>query len=49
MPDPSVPQTRAPEAEQPAPEPGRGVSRRALLGTAGATGLVLGAAGGALG
>ncbi|MFF9363126.1 iron uptake transporter deferrochelatase/peroxidase subunit [Streptomyces griseoluteus] len=49
MPDPSVPQTRTPEAERPAPEPGRGVSRRALLGTAGATGLVLGAAGGALG
>ncbi|MEW2314098.1 iron uptake transporter deferrochelatase/peroxidase subunit [Streptomyces bauhiniae] len=49
MPDPSVPQTRTPEAEKPAPEPGRGVSRRALLGTAGATGLVLGAAGGAMG
>ncbi|MFF8649853.1 iron uptake transporter deferrochelatase/peroxidase subunit [Streptomyces griseoluteus] len=49
MPDPSVPQTRIPEAGRPAPEPGRGVSRRALLGTAGATGLVLGAAGGALG
>ncbi|MGV9785579.1 iron uptake transporter deferrochelatase/peroxidase subunit [Streptomyces sp. NPDC003435] len=49
MPDSSVPQARTPEAEQPAPEPGRGVSRRTLLGTAGATGLVLGAAGGALG
>ncbi|MFJ8731704.1 iron uptake transporter deferrochelatase/peroxidase subunit [Streptomyces bauhiniae] len=49
MPDPSVPQARTPEAEKPAPEPGRGVSRRTLLGTAGATGLVLGAAGGALG
>ncbi|MGW1130505.1 iron uptake transporter deferrochelatase/peroxidase subunit [Streptomyces griseoluteus] len=49
MPDPSVPQTRTPEAGRPAAEPGRGVSRRALLGTAGATGLVLGAAGGALG
>ncbi|MEU9920734.1 iron uptake transporter deferrochelatase/peroxidase subunit [Streptomyces griseoluteus] len=49
MPDPSVPQTRTPEAEQSAPQPGSGVSRRALLGTAGATGLVLGAAGGALG
>ncbi|MFF0385103.1 iron uptake transporter deferrochelatase/peroxidase subunit [Streptomyces sp. NPDC004286] len=49
MPDPSVPQTRTPEAEKPAPEQGRGVSRRTLLGTAGATGLVLGAAGGALG
>ncbi|MGW4223973.1 iron uptake transporter deferrochelatase/peroxidase subunit [Streptomyces bauhiniae] len=49
MPDPSVPQARTPEAAQTAPEPGRGVSRRTLLGTAGATGLVLGAAGGALG
>ncbi|MFF9376254.1 iron uptake transporter deferrochelatase/peroxidase subunit [Streptomyces griseoluteus] len=49
MPDPSVPQTRTPEAGRPAPGPGRDVSRRALLGTAGATGLVLGAAGGALG
>ncbi|MFG2814652.1 iron uptake transporter deferrochelatase/peroxidase subunit [Streptomyces sp. NPDC048410] len=49
MPDPSVPQARTPEAEKPAPEQGRGVSRRTLLGTAGATGLVLGAAGGALG
>ncbi|MGW2468656.1 iron uptake transporter deferrochelatase/peroxidase subunit [Streptomyces bauhiniae] len=49
MPDPSVPQARTPEAAHPAPEPGRGVSRRTLLGTAGATGLVLGAAGGALG
>ncbi|MFD7885077.1 iron uptake transporter deferrochelatase/peroxidase subunit [Streptomyces bauhiniae] len=49
MPDPSVPQARTPEAAHPAPEPSRGVSRRALLGTAGATGLVLGAAGGALG
>ncbi|MGA5321924.1 iron uptake transporter deferrochelatase/peroxidase subunit [Streptomyces seoulensis] len=49
MPDPSVPQAHTPEAAEPAPEPGRGVSRRALLGTAGATGLVLGAAGGALG
>ncbi|MFF7385733.1 iron uptake transporter deferrochelatase/peroxidase subunit [Streptomyces griseoluteus] len=49
MPDPSVPQARTPQAAEPAPEAGRGVSRRALLGTAGATGLVLGAAGGALG
>ncbi|MFD4538674.1 iron uptake transporter deferrochelatase/peroxidase subunit [Streptomyces bauhiniae] len=49
MPDPSVPQARTPEAGKPAPEPSRGVSRRTLLGTAGATGLVLGAAGGALG
>ncbi|MFD4787565.1 iron uptake transporter deferrochelatase/peroxidase subunit [Streptomyces sp. NPDC058459] len=42
MPDPSVPQNRTPEQHP-------GVSRRTLLGTAGATGLVLGAAGGALG
>ncbi|NEB93771.1 iron uptake transporter deferrochelatase/peroxidase subunit [Streptomyces bauhiniae] len=49
MPDPSVPQARTSEAGKPAPEPSRGVSRRTLLGTAGATGLVLGAAGGALG
>ncbi|MFG2636146.1 iron uptake transporter deferrochelatase/peroxidase subunit [Streptomyces sp. NPDC048362] len=51
MPDPSLPQTRTPESAAPAPGPdgGRGVSRRALLGTAGATGLVLGAAGGAAG
>lgn len=49
MPDPTIPQARTPEAEKPGPEPSRGVSRRALLGTAGATGLVLGAAGGALG
>ncbi|MGW5332374.1 iron uptake transporter deferrochelatase/peroxidase subunit [Streptomyces bauhiniae] len=49
MPDPSAPQTRTPEAATPAPAQSRGVSRRTLLGTAGATGLVLGAAGGALG
>ncbi|MYS18284.1 iron uptake transporter deferrochelatase/peroxidase subunit [Streptomyces sp. SID4982] len=49
MPDPSVSQARTPEAEKSAPEQDRGVSRRTLLGTAGATGLVLGAAGGALG
>ncbi|AKJ12131.1 peroxidase [Streptomyces incarnatus] len=51
MPDPSLPQARTsaevPEATQPAG--GHGLSRRALLGTAGATGLVLGAAGGAVG
>ncbi|MEU6590900.1 iron uptake transporter deferrochelatase/peroxidase subunit [Streptomyces sp. NPDC046881] len=52
MPDQSVPQARTPEAPpaRPAPVPGTGgISRRALLGTAGATGLVLGAAGGAVG
>ncbi|MGW2421246.1 iron uptake transporter deferrochelatase/peroxidase subunit [Streptomyces sp. NPDC001709] len=51
MPKQSVPQARA-SAEVPG-EPdtagGHGISRRALLGTAGATGLVLGAAGGAVG
>ncbi|MFI0187917.1 iron uptake transporter deferrochelatase/peroxidase subunit [Streptomyces sp. NPDC017082] len=52
MPDQSLSQVRTPDA--PAAEPGStaargGVSRRALLGTAGATGLVLGAAGGAAG
>lgn len=55
MPDQSLPEARtpaapaAPAAPDPAGAPGRGVSRRALLGTAGATGLVLGAAGGAVG
>ncbi|MEU2435201.1 iron uptake transporter deferrochelatase/peroxidase subunit [Streptomyces rubradiris] len=50
MPDQSLSQVRPPDT--PATEPGArpsGVSRRALLGTAGATGLVLGAAGGAVG
>ncbi|MEU3522878.1 iron uptake transporter deferrochelatase/peroxidase subunit [Streptomyces sp. NPDC038707] len=50
MPDQSLSQVRTPDT--PAAEPGTrasGVSRRALLGTAGATGLVLGAAGGAVG
>ncbi|CAL9304794.1 iron uptake transporter deferrochelatase/peroxidase subunit [Streptomyces sp. SudanB182_2057] len=50
MPDQSLSQVRTPDA--PAAEPGArpsGISRRALLGTAGATGLVLGAAGGAVG
>ncbi|MFF7095897.1 iron uptake transporter deferrochelatase/peroxidase subunit [Streptomyces rubradiris] len=50
MPDQSLSQVRTPDT--PATEPGArpsGVSRRALLGTAGATGLVLGAAGGAVG
>ncbi|MES4887060.1 iron uptake transporter deferrochelatase/peroxidase subunit [Streptomyces sp. NPDC096012] len=51
MPDQSPPQTRTPESTVPAPAPDgrRGISRRALLGTAGATGLVLGSAGGAVG
>lgn len=51
MVDPSVPQTRTPDAPRPgAPSgPREGISRRRLLGTAGATGLVLGAAGGAVG
>ncbi|MGA5522955.1 iron uptake transporter deferrochelatase/peroxidase subunit [Streptomyces pseudogriseolus] len=51
MPDPSLSQTRTPE-EEPRPESpasGPGISRRRLLGTAGATGLVFGAAGGAVG
>ncbi|GGS58862.1 iron uptake transporter deferrochelatase/peroxidase subunit [Streptomyces cinerochromogenes] len=50
MPEKSLPQARTPEAPvtRPVPGPG-GISRRALLGTAGATGLVLGAAGGAVG
>ncbi|MDT6986411.1 iron uptake transporter deferrochelatase/peroxidase subunit [Streptomyces lusitanus] len=51
MPDPSLSQTRTPE-EEPRPQSpasGAGISRRRLLGTAGATGLVLGAAGGAVG
>ncbi|MEV6834414.1 iron uptake transporter deferrochelatase/peroxidase subunit [Streptomyces sp. NPDC051133] len=50
MPDQSVPQAR--KAESVVPEPASdsgGISRRTLLGTAGATGLVLGAAGGAVG
>ncbi|MET7286816.1 iron uptake transporter deferrochelatase/peroxidase subunit [Streptomyces sp. NPDC005573] len=51
MPDQSITQARTPgsEAREPGSGGGRGVSRRALLGTAGATGLVLGAAGGAVG
>ncbi|MEW1601850.1 iron uptake transporter deferrochelatase/peroxidase subunit [Streptomyces sp. NPDC093808] len=51
MPDPSLSQTRAPE-EEPTTETavsGTGISRRRLLGTAGTAGLVLGAAGGAVG
>ncbi|MFI9808348.1 iron uptake transporter deferrochelatase/peroxidase subunit [Streptomyces sp. NPDC052301] len=50
MPDQSVPQARKPESVLPEPvSDSGGISRRALLGTAGATGLVLGAAGGAVG
>ncbi|MFJ8057024.1 iron uptake transporter deferrochelatase/peroxidase subunit [Streptomyces sp. NPDC096142] len=54
MPDQSPPQTRtveAPpgEAVSENASPGEGISRRRLLGTAGATGLVLGATGGAVG
>ncbi|MFF7318733.1 iron uptake transporter deferrochelatase/peroxidase subunit [Streptomyces albogriseolus] len=51
MADPSLSQTLTPQ-EEPRPESaasGSGISRRRLLGTAGATGLVLGAAGGAVG
>ncbi|CQR63126.1 iron uptake transporter deferrochelatase/peroxidase subunit [Streptomyces leeuwenhoekii] len=56
MADQSIPQARTPDAalegaasasEEPSPR--GGISRRRLLGTAGATGLVLGAAGGATG
>ncbi|MGW1912023.1 iron uptake transporter deferrochelatase/peroxidase subunit [Streptomyces sp. NPDC002076] len=51
MPDQSIPQARsAAEVSEAAESAGsHGISRRALLGTAGATGLVLGAAGGAAG
>lgn len=52
MADQSIPQVRTPETVQEAPAGrtgGEGISRRRLLGTAGATGLVLGAAGGAVG
>jgi dye decolorizing peroxidase len=50
MPEQSIPHARTPEATKPEPPSGAGgISRRALLGTAGATGLVLGAAGGAVG
>ena len=51
MADQSPPKTGTPASAGPdaqTPPPG-GISRRALLGTAGATGLVLGAAGGAVG
>lgn len=51
MADQSIPQTRIPQAppEESVRTTGGGLSRRRLLGTAGATGLVLGAAGGAVG
>ncbi|MFF8523242.1 iron uptake transporter deferrochelatase/peroxidase subunit [Streptomyces werraensis] len=51
MADPSLSQTLTPEEEPRAGSAasGAGISRRRLLGTAGATGLVLGAAGGAVG
>ncbi|GHA32978.1 MULTISPECIES: iron uptake transporter deferrochelatase/peroxidase subunit [Streptomyces] len=50
MPDQSIPQARTPDAPPAEPVSGAsGISRRALLGTAGATGLVLGTAGGAVG
>ncbi|MEV5335145.1 iron uptake transporter deferrochelatase/peroxidase subunit [Streptomyces werraensis] len=51
MADPSLSQTLTPEEEPRAQSAasGAGISRRRLLGTAGATGLVLGAAGGAVG
>ncbi|MFF5342043.1 iron uptake transporter deferrochelatase/peroxidase subunit [Streptomyces althioticus] len=49
MADPSLSQIRTPEKEIRAESAASGISRRRLLGTAGATGLVLGAAGGAVG
>ncbi|WP_328872483.1 iron uptake transporter deferrochelatase/peroxidase subunit [Streptomyces sp. NBC_00287] len=51
MADQSIPEARTPLADEPASSPAspQGLSRRKLLGTAGATGLVLGAAGGAVG
>ncbi|MEU5521037.1 iron uptake transporter deferrochelatase/peroxidase subunit [Streptomyces sp. NPDC093250] len=51
MADQSISQTRPPQAppEESVRTAGEGISRRRLLGTAGATGLVLGAAGGAVG
>ncbi|MFF9626606.1 iron uptake transporter deferrochelatase/peroxidase subunit [Streptomyces griseosporeus] len=48
MTEQSVPEARTP-ADAPAGRAPQGLSRRALLGTAGATGLVLGAAGAAVG
>jgi dye decolorizing peroxidase len=49
MPEQSTPQVRTPEAAPQEPSPPGGLTRRTLLGTAGATGLVLGAAGAAAG
>ncbi|MFI9245717.1 iron uptake transporter deferrochelatase/peroxidase subunit [Streptomyces sp. NPDC053086] len=50
MADQSIQEARTPDAPTARPASGaNGISRRALLGTAGATGLVLGAAGGAVG
>ncbi|MEU1404205.1 iron uptake transporter deferrochelatase/peroxidase subunit [Streptomyces sp. NPDC005728] len=51
MPDQSLPEIRTPDpaVREPDTAGGPGISRRALLGTAGATGLVLGGAGGAVG
>lgn len=52
MADHSLSQVRTPDQPQDAPagrDAGEGISRRRLLGTAGATGLALGAAGGAVG
>ncbi|MGV9354915.1 iron uptake transporter deferrochelatase/peroxidase subunit [Streptomyces misionensis] len=49
MTEQSIPAARTPEAPANAARAEAGVSRRTLLGTAGATGLVLGAAGGAIG
>ncbi|MEU2539729.1 iron uptake transporter deferrochelatase/peroxidase subunit [Streptomyces iakyrus] len=52
MPDQSLPKARTPEAtpgEREAAPAHEGISRRRLLGTAGATGLVLGTAGAAVG
>ncbi|SBT93219.1 dye decolorizing peroxidase [Streptomyces sp. DI166] len=50
MAEQSIPEARTPVADHSGPSPApAGVTRRALLGTAGATGLVLGAAGAAVG
>ncbi|MEU2287675.1 iron uptake transporter deferrochelatase/peroxidase subunit [Streptomyces sp. NPDC013178] len=49
MPDQTLPETPTPEKPRSPEAPAPALSRRKLLGTAGATGLVLGAAGGATG